>query len=74
MVAWNGSAMIGPVNDLHEGPQTERPPIAVRLAAWRRYLEDTRAATGEAYVLVEERAWQRMASKLHRDRPAGLRN
>lgn len=72
MAACNRIAMLGSVNDLREQVRTEQPPIAVRVA-WRRYLEDTRAATGETYVLVEQLAWQRLASKLDRYRPAGLR-
>ena len=71
MPACNGSARN--VNDLPERLRTERSPIAVGLA-WRRYLEETRAATGEAYVLVEQRAWQRLASKLDRSRSAGFRD
>lgn len=61
------------MNDLHERMQTERPQIAVRLA-WRRYLEETQAATGETYDLVEQRAWQRLAGKLDCNRPPGFRD
>jgi len=32
--------------------------------AWRRYLEETRAATADAYEAVEEDAWRRLQSDL----------
>ncbi|MGZ4372806.1 MAG: hypothetical protein ACXVRQ_11505 [Gaiellaceae bacterium] len=51
------------MNDLHPQPQKERPTIPVRLA-WRRYLEETRSASFEAYDLVEQLAWQRLARDL----------
>lgn len=39
-------------------------PESVRLA-WRRYLEKTRSAAGEAYGLTEALAWQQLTNELN---------
>jgi hypothetical protein len=44
--------------------QTVLTPESVRLA-WRRYLEKTRSATGEAYGLTEALAWQQLTNELN---------
>ncbi|HXY86390.1 MAG TPA: hypothetical protein VEH52_13000 [Gaiellaceae bacterium] len=62
MAPSNWTAIIAFMNDMLPRP-AEESAFSVRLA-WRRYLQETRGASFEAYTLVEELAWRRLAKEL----------
>jgi hypothetical protein len=46
-------------------PETDLRPAA-EASVWRRYLEETRAASHDAYEFVEDAAWRALCRRLER--------
>jgi hypothetical protein len=48
-----------------KAPALDARPAAVA-SVWRRYLDETRAASSDSYELIEDMAWRALSRRLER--------